>query len=108
MSGELVLELPYGSSSLTKTEPYSQILRQGGYSNSNPFVNVNQALIGSGLAKLEQSKLKEVLPKFTVGYHVSKTQETASNDASKCDPDDQELLSDNIRRLSIKNALENL
>ena len=108
--GELIVELPYGPSLLTK-EPYSRILNKGGYSDQCPFVNVNQALIESNLAKIEQETdagaSKEVLPKYTVGYHVPKrSNSNKSSYVSK--EEEEELLSSNVRRMSIKNALEHL
>jgi len=109
VSGELIVELPYGSSLLTK-EPYAQILKKGGYSDQCPFVNVNQALIESNLAKIEQEidAGGEVLPKYTVGYHAPKSIITKekSSDVSKFN--EEEELCSNVRRLSIKNALEHL
>jgi len=109
--GELIVELPYGPSLLTK-EPYSRILNKGGYSDQCPFVNVNQALIESNLAKIEQETdagaSKEVLPKYTVGYHVPKRSNSNKSSYVSKEEEEEELLSSNVRRMSIKNALEHL
>ena len=116
--GEIIFELPLDRKELSK-EPFSKICAQGA-DPSLPlnFVNVNQALVKSKLAVFVEAKenFTELLPKFTVGYHVPKFENSqtdqsikSKSSASLSRPENnEEKVLRSMRRLNIVNELEHL